>query len=173
MKNVIFGIIALTLLTISCKKPKGDKFCTWTSKTTGMNTLLNCDEKDTCKFDTLQLLLKFDIKHIDDFPPCGTYNDSVIGNIKDLDVFVNYFINNDTLVENINDIIKFKIKYFNNETLTGELNYLNNSNLRCNNYIYLYLINNTDTNCLQTITIKYKENNGNNYESTSPPIYIN
>jgi len=172
MKKIILGIIILTVLGNSCKKPKGNEYCTWTSKTTDMNVLLNCNKYDTCRFDTLQILLKFTTEYIDNSPPCGSFNDSVIGNIKDLDVFVNYFINNDTLVENINDIIKFEIKYFNNEKLTGDLNYLNNSNFRCNNYIYLYLTDNTDTNCLQTITVKYKENNGNAYERISDTIYI-
>jgi len=172
MKIVIFGILTLIILVNSCKKPKGDKFCTWTSKTTDMVVLLNCNENDTCKFDTLEILVKFETEYINNSPPCGSFNDSVIGNIKKLNVYVNYFVDNDTLVENINNIIKFNIKYFNNETLANNLEYINSYHPRCNNYIYLYLTNSTDTNCLQTITVKYEENNGKIYESTSKPICI-
>ncbi len=171
-KIIIFGIISLTVLVNSCRKPKGNGYCTWASKTTCLNVFVN-DEKDTCNFDSLEIILKFDTKYITNSPPCGSFNDSVIGNIQKIDVYVNYFINNDTITENINDIIKFKIKYFNNEILTNDLEYLNNSHPRCNNYIYLYLTNKTDTNCLQSFTIRYKETGNIVYEASSKPLYIN
>ncbi len=167
---LILGLIFI-IFTNSCK-PIGNKYCTWPSETTSLSNYINYNINDTCKYDSLQITLRFDTKHIGEWPPCGTYNDSVVGNIEYLNVIANYFIGNDTLVDTINDIIKFKISYYNGEVLSNNLSFINFSHPRCNSYIYIFLSAPTDTNCLQSFTIDYKETDGTIFTATTYPIYV-
>jgi hypothetical protein len=172
MNLLMILISVLIIFTNSCKKPKGDKYCTWSSETTALSSYINYDINDTCKYDSLQITLKFDTKYIGEWPPCGTYNDSVVGNIEYLNVIANFFVGNDTVVDTINDIIKFKINYYNGETIANNQSFMNLSHPRCHSYIYLFLIAPTDTTCLQSFTIYYKETDGTVYSATTKPIYV-
>lgn len=167
MNFLMILLSVLIIFTNSCK-PK-DKYCTWSSETTAMS-IYNIN--DTCKYDSLHITLRFNTKYIGEWPPCGTYNDSVVGNIEHLNVIANYFISNDALIDTINDIIKFKINYYNGEVLANNLSFINSSHPRCHSYIYLFLAAPTDTNCLQSFTIDYKETDGTIFSATTKPIYV-
>jgi len=171
---VIFNtylIMGLIILTCSCKK--GNKFCTWPSKTIALNNYINCESNDTCNYNSLLITLWFNIEYIEENPPCGTYNDSVVGNIEHMNVFANYLIGNDTIKDTINDIVKFKINYFNGEVLHSDLSTLNTIHPRCNNYIYLSLISSTNNYCLQYFSVEYKQTDGVIYTTSTNAIYFN
>jgi len=172
MKQLIILILVFTFLLNSCKKSKGDEYCTWESETIGMNTIINANIFDTCRYDSIQITLKFETKYLTEWPPCGTYNDSIISNIEWLNVIANYYYYNDTIKDTINDIIKAKIDYYNNESILINISDISFSHPRCHSYIYLFLIAPTDTNCLQSFTINYKEANGTSYNTTTTPIYV-
>ncbi|MFH1004034.1 MAG: hypothetical protein V1781_00815 [Bacteroidota bacterium] len=171
MKLLMILILSITFLSNSCRK-KGNKYCTWKSETTGMNILINTNIFDTCKYDSIQITLKFGTKYLTEWPPCGTFNDSIISNIEYLNVLANYYYNNDTIMDTINDIIKAKIDYYTNESIFINLNDISFSHPRCHSHIYLFLITPTDTNCLQSFTINYKETDGTFYTATTTPIYV-
>jgi hypothetical protein len=171
--NLLMVLISfLIVFTNSCKKPKGDKYCTWSSKTTALSCILNCAINDSCKYDSLKMTLRFDTKYMGEWPPCGTYDDSVVGNIESLNIIANYYTGNGTSRDTINDIIKFKINYYNGETISNNLSYINLFHPRCHSYICLFLSSTTDTTCLQSFTISYKESDGTIYTTTTNPIYV-
>lgn len=171
-KILMTFIFLLIIFTNSCKKPKGDEYCTWSSETTALSCNLNYAINDSCKYDSLQMTLRFDTKYIGEWPPCGTYIDSVIGNIEYLNITANYYTGNDTVIDTINDIIKFKINYYNGETISNNQSYINLFHPRCHSYIYLFLSSPTDMTCLQSFTISYKESDGTTYSATTNPIYV-
>ncbi|MBN2682615.1 MAG: hypothetical protein JXR58_08910 [Bacteroidales bacterium] len=171
MKTAIILLATMIFYSTSCKKPRYD-YCTWPSETTSMINYINFNINDTCKYDSLRISLKFNTKYLGEWPPCGTFNDSVIGKIESLTVIAHYYDNTDTILDTINNIINFEINYYNGEDLEGSLNYLNAYSPLCNTYIFLTLSAPTDTTCLQFFKIDYKETDGTIYSTTTNPVYV-
>ncbi|MDI3546215.1 MAG: hypothetical protein PWP68_1632 [Rikenellaceae bacterium] len=125
----------------------------------------------TIKYNMIAIILNFNLKLISDFT-CSAPTDSVVGNIDYLTVVANYYYNNDTILDTISDIIKVRIKYLNNEEVLFNLDNISILQPRYNANIYLFLNSPTDTTCLQSFTIYYKETDGTIFSATTKPIYI-
>jgi len=183
MDLLMILISILIIFTNSCKKHY--ESCTWQKETTAMNVYLRekvdsstyemkdgtIDSFITIKYNMIAIMLNFNLKLISDFS-CSNPTDSVVGNIDYLTVVSNYYYNNDTILDTISDIIKVRIKYLNNEEVLLNLDNISISQPRCNANVYLYLNSPTDTTCLQSFTIYYKETDGTIYSATTEHIFV-
>ncbi len=184
-KLIIFGIIALTVLVNSCKKPKGDEECTREVQTTDMNLYLKpridtigleldygvIEEYSEVKYNKFAISLNFGVKKVSD-NVCSTPTDSVIGRIDNINVIVNYLSNNDTITDTINSLVKYNIPYINNSSEFDDLSNIKVNNPLCSGGINLYFNTVTDTNFLQFFTIEYYEIDGTFFTGTTKPIYL-
>lgn len=173
----------MIILTNSCRRHYDS--CTWENETTAMNVYLGekvdsssyeikygtIDSFITIKYNMIAIILNFNLKLISDFT-CSAPTDSVVGNIDYLTVVANYYYNNDTILDTISDIIKVRIKYLNNEEVLLNLDNISILQPRCNANIYLFLNSPTDTSCLQSFTIYYKDTDGTVFTATTNPIYV-
>ena len=189
MKKVIFGIIILTVLGNSCKKPKGNKECTWELETTNMHNGVckmlsptdykqykcnNLDSLDTCNYDLLLIDVYFDVKYLP-HDMCSTPIDSIIGTIEDITVICNNDYNqnikkNDT----INSILNVVYQEYNKgfiETPISLVSYVNNKPI-CTGYINLLINQPPDSVTIQSFKVVYKETDGTVFTGTTKSVYI-
>lgn len=183
MYLLIIAFLILTIFTSSCKKHY--ESCIWEMETIAMNVYIKektdsssyemidgtIDSFETLKYNKIAIMLNFNLKLVSEYT-CSAPIDSVIGRIDYLTVTANYYCNNDTILDTINDLIKVRIKYINGEEIIENLNNISLLHPRCNTNLYLYLNTPTDTTCLQSFTIFYKETDGTIFTTTTNPVYI-
>jgi len=189
MKKLIFGIIALTVLVNSCRKPKGNEECTWKLKTTGMvcgtckmpssndykqYKCNNLDSLDTCSYNLFLLTTYFNGEYLS-HEMCSTPKDSIVGKISNITLICNYDYNqNFKKDDTINSILKVVYQQYNGGITDTPImldNYLV-SNPICTGYINFLLTQPPDSTSIQSFKIIYKEDDGTQYQAETKPIYI-
>lgn len=84
--------------------------CIYPSKTVGMNATFK-PEESTYHYNDINILLRFELEYLNANHPCITYEDSVTGQVVNLNIFRKFIIDSDTLVENITSKCLYICKY--------------------------------------------------------------
>jgi hypothetical protein len=182
---LIILISVVIILTNSCRRPY--ECCIWEKETTSMNVNVgkmnseisyqnttSLDSLDTCKYNLFRINMSFNTKYLP-YETCSCPEDSIVGKIESILIICNNdynssFKSGDTINSMISCIYQKENGIYLEEPIL--INDYLQSYPNCNLRINLFLNQPTDTTCLQSFTIYYKETDGTIFSATTKPIYV-